>query len=392
MSMLAVPLTGQSSRAPGTESIRQEDLRADLFFLAGDSMRGRLTDTEENRRPPTTSASRFERLGLKPAGPNGSYFQPYNLMTATLGEGNAARRAAPATAPRAGTASTARSSTRSASARAAAARRRSSSPGFGISAPQLQYDDYAGDVKGQIVLVLDHEPGERDPNSPFDGVVTVRTVAPRGARRWRRRRRARSAVLFVSDVHNHPGAGELRAGGAHLLAGETAADPELHAGGVGRPHSHPGRADLAGAGGVARRPAPASRSRSCRRRPKPARGFTPVAAARRPRRAAHRGRSPHRAGPQRRRAPRGQRSEAQGRVGDRLRPLRPQRRGRHADLQRRRRQRIGHGGAASKSPRRTRWRRRRAGGRSAACSSRRGTPRSAGCSARGRTPSSRSRR
>ena len=36
-------------RAPQNESIRQEDLRADLFFLAGDSLRGRLTDTEENR-------------------------------------------------------------------------------------------------------------------------------------------------------------------------------------------------------------------------------------------------------------------------------------------------------------------------------------------------------
>ena len=44
--------------------------------------------------------------------------------------------------------------------------------GFGISAPQLGYDDYNGDVKGKIVLALDHEPGERDPNSPFDGVVT----------------------------------------------------------------------------------------------------------------------------------------------------------------------------------------------------------------------------
>ena len=31
------------------ESITQADLRADLFFLAGDAMRGRLTDTNENR-------------------------------------------------------------------------------------------------------------------------------------------------------------------------------------------------------------------------------------------------------------------------------------------------------------------------------------------------------
>src|SRR6266850_3131216 len=73
-------------RAPQNESIRQEDLRADLFFLAGDSMRGRLTDIEENRAAGDFIRSRFERMGLKPAATGNSYFQPYNLMTATLGQ------------------------------------------------------------------------------------------------------------------------------------------------------------------------------------------------------------------------------------------------------------------------------------------------------------------
>src|SRR5438552_13684088 len=82
-----VPAVAQQ-RAPQNESIRQDDLRADLFFLAGDSMRGRLTDTEENRAAADFIRSRFERMGLKAAGPNNSYFQSYNLMTATLGEGN----------------------------------------------------------------------------------------------------------------------------------------------------------------------------------------------------------------------------------------------------------------------------------------------------------------
>src|SRR5258705_6969958 len=49
-------------------------------------MRGRLTDTEENRAAADFIRSRFERLGLKPAAPGNSYFQPYNLMTATLGQ------------------------------------------------------------------------------------------------------------------------------------------------------------------------------------------------------------------------------------------------------------------------------------------------------------------
>src|SRR6185436_9651066 len=82
---VALPVVAQQ-RAPQNDSIRQEDLRADLVFLAGDSLRGRLTDTEENRAAADFIKSRFERMGLKGAGPNGSFFQPYNLMTATLGD------------------------------------------------------------------------------------------------------------------------------------------------------------------------------------------------------------------------------------------------------------------------------------------------------------------
>src|SRR3954447_1994474 len=73
------------NRAPQNDSIRQDDLRADLFFLAGDSLRGRLTDTEENRATADFIRSRFERLGLEPAAA-GSFFQNYNLMTATPGD------------------------------------------------------------------------------------------------------------------------------------------------------------------------------------------------------------------------------------------------------------------------------------------------------------------
>src|SRR3954469_23019338 len=82
---LLAPLAAQQ-RAPQNESIRQEDMRADLFFVAGDSLRGRLTDTEENRASADFIRSRFERMGLKGAGPGGSFFQPYNLMTATVGD------------------------------------------------------------------------------------------------------------------------------------------------------------------------------------------------------------------------------------------------------------------------------------------------------------------
>ena len=201
--LLIAPVFAQQ-RAPQNESIRQEDLRADLFFLAGDSMRGRLTDTEENRATADYIRSRFERMGLQPGAGGGSYFQPYNLMTSTLGpaSGNSLEIA--------GAVGAARhlavgqefyphrfSATGSATGPVVFV-------GFGISAPALGYDDYQGDVKGKIVVALDHEPGERDPNSPFDGVVTSEPSAP-----WRKALAAQEkgavGVLFVSDVHNHPG-------------------------------------------------------------------------------------------------------------------------------------------------------------------------------------------
>ena len=75
--------------------------------------------------------------------------------------------------------------------------------GFGITSPKINHDDYKGDVKGKVVLVLDHEPGERDPNSPFEGVVTAEAAA-----QWRKTLAAQEkgaiGILFVSDVHNHP--------------------------------------------------------------------------------------------------------------------------------------------------------------------------------------------
>jgi Zn-dependent M28 family amino/carboxypeptidase len=192
-------------RAPHNDSIRQNELRADLFFLAGDAMKGRLTDTDENRATADYIRSRFERAGLKPAAGN-SFFQNYDLMTSTIAaEGNAIEIGQPDRSSRHLRLGTDFYPHRfSASGQASAG---VTFVGFGISASHLQYDDYANrtSIAGRIALILDHEPGERDPNSPFDGVVTTEPAAA-----WRKVLAAQEhgavGVLFVSDVHNHPGA------------------------------------------------------------------------------------------------------------------------------------------------------------------------------------------
>ena len=196
--VFSATLTAQN-RAPAIESITQADLRADLFFLAGDAMRGRLTDTNENRITVDYIRSRFERAGLKPAVGN-SYFHTYNLMTATLGEGNRLEIAMDGVTRELKSGQEFYPQRFSGTAHVAAP---VAFAGFGITAPKWSYDDYNGDVKGKAVLVLDHEPGERDPKSPFEGVVTAEPAAA-----WRKALAAQQkgavAILYVSDVHNHP--------------------------------------------------------------------------------------------------------------------------------------------------------------------------------------------
>ena len=65
-------------------------------------------------------------------------------------------------------------------------------------------------MKGRIVLILEHEPGERDPKSPFDGVVTAEAAV---AIKKVLAAQAKGAVgvLFVTDVHNHPAAQNFEA-------------------------------------------------------------------------------------------------------------------------------------------------------------------------------------
>ena len=86
--LVSVVSPGADPSAPRNDSIRQQDLKADLFFLAGDGFRGRLTATPENDLASQFIASRFQRMGLKRIGTGGTYFQPFHLSTATLGPSN----------------------------------------------------------------------------------------------------------------------------------------------------------------------------------------------------------------------------------------------------------------------------------------------------------------
>ena len=188
--------------APFNDSIQAEELSADLHFLAGDPMRGRLVGTPEIAHAADFIAARFDSLGLEPAGEDGSFFQPFDLNWFSLGAGNTLRVEEGAFGGRSrhpGDGYYPLNFSASATATGELA-----FVGFGIVEPDLSFDDYRGqDVSGKIVLVLEREPGVTDPESPFDGVVTAESSAA-----WRKaisaQERGAAGILFVRDVHNRP--------------------------------------------------------------------------------------------------------------------------------------------------------------------------------------------
>ncbi len=77
--------------------------------------------------------------------------------------------------------------------------------GFGITAPEYDYDDYAGlDVKGKIVIILRHEPQEFDEKSVFEGKVYT-AHSQIFAKATNAKFHGAKAVLFVNDIGAHPG-------------------------------------------------------------------------------------------------------------------------------------------------------------------------------------------
>ena len=161
--------------ATGFNTIREDTLRADLTFLASDALQGRMSLQTGDEVAIQWIASEFAKAGLKPSA-NGSYLQPVDLI-----EYRGDRAQSYVALKRGG-------SEKQWKFPDALGSYRSDVDvtgdvvfaGFGITAPELHYDDYAGiDVHGKIVLIFDHEPQETDPNSIFNGTGNTRYATGR---------------------------------------------------------------------------------------------------------------------------------------------------------------------------------------------------------------------
>ncbi len=64
-----------ADQPPGLAAIREDELKADLYMLAGDGFRGREAGTLDELRASVWIAERARQAGLAPAGDDGTYFQ-----------------------------------------------------------------------------------------------------------------------------------------------------------------------------------------------------------------------------------------------------------------------------------------------------------------------------
>jgi hypothetical protein len=158
----------------GLASIRADALRGHVFFLAAPEMGGRDSLSLEGRIAANYIAGFFYRLGLKPVGDSGTYFQNFPMTQAVIDRAQTRLRATIASGE-AGT--TVRDFTLASDftlARQGGVDVDVTAPlvfaGYGIDAPEYGYSDYAGlEVVGKVVLILAREPQASDSNSRFKG-------------------------------------------------------------------------------------------------------------------------------------------------------------------------------------------------------------------------------
>src|SRR6266550_2151324 len=196
--------------ALGTPADLAKQFEHDIKIVAADDMEGRGLGTKGIDRAAAFLETRLRELKLQPAFGK-SYKQPFEVKTGVeMGEGNRlANVAADAWTPLGFSSSG-----------------KFSAPvvfvGYGIAAPPLGYDDYAGiDLQGKIALMLRYEPQEKDDKSIFDGRKPSRWSAMR-YKVLQARQRGAVAVIFTT--------GPLQDEGQNKVPALTNDGPESPAG------------------------------------------------------------------------------------------------------------------------------------------------------------------
>lgn len=179
-------------------AIDSEKIRATVKYLSDDALEGRGTGQKGGDSAADWIAAQFKKYGLLPAGDNGTYFQDVNFYGVTTDP----KQTQFAFVPKSG----AEIALKFADDYVATDQTHSEKSeidapivyvGYGISAPEYNWDDYKGvDVKGKALLMLVNEPPSSDPNF-FKG----RALTYYGRWTYKYEEAARRGAVAVMLVH-----------------------------------------------------------------------------------------------------------------------------------------------------------------------------------------------
>ena len=192
---------GASSESGATE-FSTAPFQAQIKYLASDKLKGRGDGSKELDKAAAYIAKRFHKAGLEPAGDNRTYYQHFMMTVgAKLGTKNSL-------------------AFHDASGQRHLAIEKDFVPfsfsangsfeaplvfaGYGITAPDYQYDDYKGlDVKDKVVIVLRHEPQEDDDKSVFTGkqLTSYSAIVNKAINA---KNHGAVGMILVNDVGAHP--------------------------------------------------------------------------------------------------------------------------------------------------------------------------------------------
>jgi hypothetical protein len=198
LALLLGACAGVSAQAPErVGGLSAERYMQRVAYLASDELSGRASGSPGLEKAADYLAAQFRELGLKPGGDRDTWFQTFEITTGVeFGSSNALSIDGASLKRDADFVPVAFSDKAAITAPLVFV-------GYGITAPELHWDDYAGvDVKGKVVVVMRHEPGELDPNSPFDGTNNTRHATFINKAINARRHEA-SGILFITDPANH---------------------------------------------------------------------------------------------------------------------------------------------------------------------------------------------
>ncbi|MGZ4875274.1 MAG: M28 family peptidase [Candidatus Angelobacter sp.] len=161
---------GQTAPSPAAQkamnAIDAEKIRATVKYLSDDALQGRGTGQKGGDMAADWIAAQFKSYGLAAAGDQGTYFQQVNFFGVTTDP----KQTRFAFVPKSGSEMALKfADDYVANDQTHAQKSEIDAPivfvGYGISAPEYNWDDYRGvDVKGKVLLMLVNEPPSDDPN------------------------------------------------------------------------------------------------------------------------------------------------------------------------------------------------------------------------------------